>query len=189
MEQSLELGFKLDRQWYWLRGEMPRSKKPALYQLAKVLAQWGSDYAIIGGVALQIHQKEPRTTLDIDVAVVDRALLPVAQLEAKGFRRTGSYAHSENWLGPESTPVQFTDDPHLRSAVKRAQHVALEDVELRVIRREDLLHEKLRAASDRARRQRKRRPHICCSQWARSWTLWAKMSRFAPSVHAVRQTS
>jgi hypothetical protein len=57
----------LDRQWFWLRGEMERTKRPALLALARVLAGAGVPYAIIGGIALQVHQTEPRTTLDIAV--------------------------------------------------------------------------------------------------------------------------
>ena len=64
-------------------------------------------------MALQIHQTEPRTTLDIDLAIPDRRSIPRAALAAAGFVETGRFPHSENWLGPESTPVQFTDDPAL----------------------------------------------------------------------------
>ncbi len=73
MSRGLELGFVLDARWYRLRGEMEHTKGPALLALAHVFAEAGVPYAIIGGVALQVHQSEPRTTLDIDVAVIDMA--------------------------------------------------------------------------------------------------------------------
>jgi hypothetical protein len=156
MRSGIESGFLLDRQWHLLRGEMERSKEPTLLQVGRILADAGVPYAIIGGVALQIHQPEPRTTLDIDLAVLSRAAIPRAQLEAAGFSRTGDFTNSENWLGPENTPVQFTDDPALSGAVGRAEEVEISGVRLRIIGRADLLHEKLRAASDRARRRSKR---------------------------------
>jgi hypothetical protein len=156
MQNGIETGFILDRQWYWLRGEMERTKRPALLALARIFAEADVPYAIIGGVALQLHQTEPRTTLDVDVAVVMYGQIPRAQLEAAGFTWSGRFSHSENWLGPEGTPVQFTDDPALAGAIARAEDVALEDVCLRVIGRTDLLHEKLRAAADPARRRSKR---------------------------------
>jgi hypothetical protein len=152
----LEAGFILDRQWYWLRGEMERTKRPALLALARVFAETAVPYAIIGGVALQVHHSEPRTTLDIDVAVAAYDQIPHTQLEAAGFTQTGRFSHPENWMGPEGTPVQFTDDPALGEAIKRAEEVELEDVRLRIIGRADLLHEKLRAAVDPARRRSKR---------------------------------
>ena len=154
MMSGLETGFILDRLWFRLQGEMERTKRPALLALARVLAQTETSYAIIGGVALQTHQAEPRTTLDIEVTTYGD--IPRGQLQAAGFVRTGRFPHSENWVGPEGTPVQFTDDPALAGAILRAEEIELETVRLRVISRTDLLHEKLRSASDPARRRSKR---------------------------------
>ena len=154
----------MDRQWFWLRGEMERTKRPALLALARAFAEAEVPYAIIGGVALQVHHAEPRTTLDIDVAVAAYGQIPRGQLEAAGFTWTGRFSHSENWSGPEGTPVQFTDDPALAEAIQRAEEIELEDVHLRVIGRVDLLHEKLRAASDPARRRSKRLQDLADAQ-------------------------
>ncbi|NOT58014.1 MAG: hypothetical protein HOP18_25700 [Deltaproteobacteria bacterium] len=143
---------------------MERTKRPALLALARVLTEARVPYAIIGGIAIQVHQTEPRTTLDIDVAVATYGQIPHLQLEEAGFALTGRFSHSENWIGPEGTPVQFTDDPALREAITRAEEVALEDVRLRVICRVDLLHEKLRAAADPARRRSKRLQDLADAQ-------------------------
>ena len=156
MADGLETGFLLDRQWYRLRGEMERTKQPTLLLLARTLDQARAPYAVIGGVALQIHQAEPRTTLDIDVAVPSLEALPRTSLETAGFALTGRFAHSENWRGPDGIPVQFTDDPALAGPIQRAEAIRLEDVDLRAIRRGDLLHEKVRAAADPAPRRSKR---------------------------------
>jgi hypothetical protein len=162
--RRLEIGFLLDRQWHLLRGEMEQSKRPALLSLAKILADAGVAYAVIGGVALQVHQKEPRTTLDIGLAVPDRGLIPRAELEASGFRPTGRFQHSENWVGPGGTPLQFTDDPALSEAIERAEVIDLEGIPLRVIGRADLLREKLRAGTDPARRRSKRMQDLADAQ-------------------------
>jgi hypothetical protein len=156
MRSGIEIGFQLDRQWHLMRAEDERSKRPTLLLLGRVLADARISYAIIGGVALQVHQAEPRTTLDIDLAVADRGEIPRPLLIAAGFRATGRSAPSENWAGPDGTPVQFTDDPALAGAVRQAERIELEGVPLSVIRRVDLLHEKLRAAADPARRRSKR---------------------------------
>lgn len=156
MSAALEIGFELDRRWHWLRSEMEATKKPDLLRLGQVLAAAACPYAIIGGIALQIHQAEPRTTLDIDLALLDRGDLPKQELLRAGFVETGRFEHSDNWRGPDGTPVQFTDDPALAPAVGRAERIGLEGVTLAVIRRADLLHEKLRAAADPARRRSKR---------------------------------
>jgi hypothetical protein len=156
MSRGIEAGFLLDRQWFLMRGETERTKRPSLLLLARVLADARAEYAIIEGVALQVHQADPRTTLDIAVAVSGAEVIPRSKLEAAGFRITGRFAHSENWEAPDGVPVQFTDDPALAGAVARAEEIELAGVPLRVIQRPDLLHEKLRSASDPARRRSKR---------------------------------
>ena len=100
MRNRLEEGFMLDRRWFWLRGEMERTKRPALLALARIFAEAEVPYAIIGGIALQVHQAEPRTTLDIDVAVVAYGMLPRIQLEAAGFTCTGRCGRPDSWVGP-----------------------------------------------------------------------------------------
>ena len=162
--RGLEIGFLLDRQWHALRGEMEATKRPALISLARALQDARTPYAVIGGVALQIHQAEPRTTLDIDLAVPAFDAIPRDQLRAAGFDLTGRFAHPENWLGPEGVPVQFTDDPALGPAIERAVEIDLAGVPLRVIGRMDLLHEKLRAGSDPARRRSKRLQDLADAQ-------------------------
>jgi hypothetical protein len=98
------------------------------------------------------------------VAVAAYNLLPRAQLEAAGFTRTGRFSHSENWIGPEGTPVQFTDDSALAGAITHAEEIELEGMRLRVIGRADLLHAKLRAAADPARRRSKRLQDLADAQ-------------------------
>ena len=135
---------------------MDSSKKPDLLALASILASTGTPYAVIGGVALQIHQAEPRTTLDIDLAVHDVAALPEVALVAAGFSKTGEFAHSTNWRGPGGTPVQFSDDPVFRDAIERSSLSTIDGTPLRVAVPIDLVRAKLRAARDPGRRRSKR---------------------------------
>ncbi len=100
MVESLKAGFVLDRLWHWMRGEMDRSKEPDLAAVVRVLSSHRVSYAVIGGVALQIHQKDPRTTIDVDIAVPDRGRLPREALIAAGFTEAGRHEHSEHWTGP-----------------------------------------------------------------------------------------
>ena len=156
MTDGLTAGFLLDEQWHWMRGEMETTKKPALEALARVLDSANVTYAVIGGVAVQVHHPDPRTTLDIDVAVLSADAIPREALSAAGFRPTGVFEHSENWVAENGTPVQFTDDPHLAGAVRSAVTIPLGALELRVIGVADLVREKLRAGTDPARRRSKR---------------------------------
>ena len=164
MVSGLETGFLLDERWHRMTSGIERSKKPDLLLLARVLAEAKVAYAVIGGLALQVHQAEPRTTLDIDLAVRDREELPRARLESAGFNETGQFTHSNNWIGPAGTPIQFTDDPALVSALERAEEIEVEGVALRILRRADLLHAKLRAAADPLRRRSKRLQDLADAQ-------------------------
>jgi hypothetical protein len=157
---GIEVGFVLDRQWRLMRGEMDGTKEPALLALAAALDRAGVPYAIIGGVALQAHQSDPRTTIDIDVAVPDLDALPREALSEAGFRHTGRFVFSDNWVGPDDVPVQFTGDPPFHDAIDRAVEVLVAGQPVRVINRADLLHAKLRAGSDPARRRTKRMQDI-----------------------------
>jgi len=156
MTSGLSAGFMLDRQWHWLRGEMETTKKPTLLALGRILNESRIPYAIIGGVAVQIHHPDPRTTLHVDIAVLSRESIPVAALTDAGFRSIGSFEHSENRIASDGTPIQFSDDPRLADAVASAGEIVVENTPLRVIGVVDLLHEKIRAGSDPARRRSKR---------------------------------
>jgi hypothetical protein len=165
MARGIETGFALDRQWHWLQGgDMERSKRPALLLVARLLEEAGLPRALIGGLALQVHLPEPRTTLDIDLAVASLDRLPRTALEAGGLRPTGRFPHSEDWVAPDGTPVQVTDDPLLAGALDRAEEVLVEGARLKVIRRADLLHAKLRAGADPARRRSKRLQDLADAQ-------------------------
>jgi hypothetical protein len=153
---QLETGFTLDRLYRWMEGLMDGSKRPTLALLARILAEEEVAYAVIGGVALQVHRHEPRTTIDIDLALVDRAAWPSSALEAAGFRRTGLFEHSENWISADGTPVQITDDPVLAACVGRAGVIEIDGLPLPILAPLDLLRAKLRAAADPARRRSKR---------------------------------
>jgi hypothetical protein len=153
---GLEAGFALDRLFHWLEGSMDGSKSATLLALARTLAEAGTRYALIGGVALQVHRREPRTTLDIDLVLASRAEWPDRALERAGFRRLGAHEHSENWAGPDGTPVQITTDSLIAEGIERAQSVDIDGATLRVLAARDLLSAKLRAAADPARRRSKR---------------------------------
>ncbi len=153
---QLEIGFTLDRLYRWMEGLMDGSKRPTLALLARILSEQQVAYAVIGGVALQVHRHEPRTTIDIDLALVDRATWPAKVLESAGFHRIGVFEHSENWLSADGTPVQITDDPVLAACVARAGVIEIDGLPLPILAPLDLLRAKLRAAADPARRRSKR---------------------------------
>jgi len=140
------------------------SKERPLRLIAELLEREGVPYALIGGVAVQLHTEEPRSTLDIDLAVRTYAEVPRGALLEAGFEHTGRHEHSDNWRAPGSgsmklrTAVQFSaEDVGIADAVEHASVVDLDGgVRLRVATVADLIVLKLAAASEPTRRPSKR---------------------------------
>jgi hypothetical protein len=163
--ERLAVGYALDQLWGETMG-LPASdsKERPLRLLAQLLERERVPYALIGGVAVQLHTEEPRSTLDIDLAVPTYADVPHEALLEAGFEHTGRHEHSDNWRAPGSGPlkqrtaVQFSaEDDGIADAVEHAGVVDLDaDVRLRVATVADLIVLKLAAAAEPQRRPSKR---------------------------------
>jgi hypothetical protein len=140
------------------------SKEKSLRLVAQLLERERVPYALIGGVAVQLHTQEPRSTLDIDLAVPTYAHVPRAALLAAGFDHTGRHDHSDNWRAPgpgplkQRTAVQFSaEDEGIADAVEHAGVIDLgSGLRLRVATVADLVVLKLAAAAEPKRRPSKR---------------------------------
>jgi hypothetical protein len=84
---------------------MERTKRPALLALVRIFAEAHVPYAIIGGIALQVHQAEPRTTL------LHEKLRATADPARRRSKRLQDLADAHALL--ESTPMLL---PELRAA-------------------------------------------------------------------------
>jgi hypothetical protein len=103
--QRLRDSYALDLLWGETMGLPPGdTKEGPLRQVISVLEAAHTAYALIGGVALQLHSEEPRTTLDIDLAVPTFADIPVEALESAGFE------HEQRF------PTATIGGPRLRAA-------------------------------------------------------------------------
>jgi hypothetical protein len=144
------------------------TKETPLRALAALLEAARTPYALIGGVAVQLHSREPRTTRDIDIAVPTFADVPREALELAGFVHEERFAHSDNWRAPgpgtraERTPVQFSaEDVGIADAVARAQLIDVEaGLRLRVATAPDLVILKLAAAEEPRERSSKRQQDL-----------------------------
>jgi hypothetical protein len=124
---------------------------------ATAFREAGVAYALIGGVAVGIRSGVPRATLDVDFAIpttTDRDAASAA-LATHGFRRTGLFAHSMNFVHTSGEPLQLAFDPAFDPMIARAEAVTFGALELFVVTREDLIAMKRLAAADPARRRSK----------------------------------
>jgi hypothetical protein len=142
------------------------TKEQPLRSVVSVLAASGTRYAVIGGVAMQLYSREPRTTLDIDLAVAKYDQIPSGALVKAGFVHEGR-PHSDNWRGPGAAPreqrtaIQFSsEDVGIEGAVSRARTFDAGGFHLRLATPGDLLVLKLAAAEEPSRRPSKRRQDL-----------------------------
>jgi hypothetical protein len=168
IRQRLRDSFALDRLWRETMGLAPGdTKEEPLRRVISVLETTGTPYAVIDGVAVQLYSREPRTTLDIDLAVTTFDDIPREALIKAGFEYDGRYEHSDNWRAPgprprsERTSIQFSaEDIGIAETVQRAQQVDVGDMHLHLASVEDLLVLKLAAAEEPRRRPSKRRQDL-----------------------------
>lgn len=161
-ESRLREGFALDRRYAFLMGFPQADKESTILEVARIFDEAGIPYAIMGGVAVQIHTKEPRTTLDLDIALRSKSDVPVEALLAAGFKRERTFEFSDNWRAPgplprkQRTVVQFSADALTAEAVDHAGTVTLEGVDISVVSPRELVILKLAAALEPRRRKSKR---------------------------------
>lgn len=132
----------------------PGDQLAALVDVARALDAAGIPYALIGGIAVGIQSGAPRATEDVDIAAIGRQAA-VAALEAAGFRVTGAFAHSVNFRHANGEPVQVAFDASFEAPIARAEVVEVGGIPIRVLRRDDLIASKQRAAADPSRRRSK----------------------------------
>jgi hypothetical protein len=168
IRRLLGQSYALDRLWRETMGLPPGdTKEQPLRAVISVLEAAGTAYALIGGVAVQLYSREPRTTLDVDLAVRRFADIPRDALTQAGFTHEGRHLHSDNWRAPGSAPrpqrtaIQFSaEDVGIDDAVARARSIDAGGYTLRVAAPADLLVLKLAAAEEPSRRPSKRRQDL-----------------------------
>jgi hypothetical protein len=165
--ERLAIGHALDRLWGETMGlEQGDLKEKPLRLIADLLEREQVPYALIGWVAVQLHTAEPRSTLDIDLAVPTYAHVPAEALRRAGFEHTGRHEHSDNWRAPgpgslkQRTAVQFSaEEAGIDDAIEHADIVELGGgTRLRLATVSDLIELKLLAAEE-PRRRASRREH------------------------------
>jgi hypothetical protein len=168
LTSRLSDSYALDELWGETMG-LPEgdTKEKPLRLVTELLERERIPYALIGGVAVQLHTQEPRTTRDIDLAVRSYSEIPRDALISAGFEHTGRYLHSDNWVAPgpggqkQRTVVQFSaEEAAFVDAVDRAAMVEVGGLRLRLVAPSDLVVLKLAAAEEPHRRASKRQHDV-----------------------------
>ncbi len=132
----------------------------AVQILLSLLKEIGSDYCVIGGLAVNAYA-DPVVSLDLDLVVVSGRLADLrAAAEGKGIR-VQEFEHSLNLFVPGSDlRIQVQTDPRYQAFLSRSQLRAVLGYEMSVAGLEDVLCGKLWAYSDETRRKSKRQKDL-----------------------------
>jgi hypothetical protein len=132
-------------------------KVGALLDAARALEDLHAPYALVGGVAVGILSGVPRATADTDIAVRSTADLQAiaSGLVQAGFRITGEFQHSMNFRHRSGEPVQIVFDVPFDPMIDRAERFTVSGTAIAIVRKDDLISMKRRAAADPARRKSK----------------------------------
>lgn len=132
-------------------------KVGALLDAVRALEGAAISYALVGGVAVGIHSGVPRATADTDIAVrstADRSRV-TATLTQAGFQHFGDFQHRVNFRHASGEPVQLVFDPAFDLMIDRAERFTAIGTSVAIVRKDDLIAMKQRAAADPARRKSK----------------------------------
>jgi hypothetical protein len=132
-------------------------KLAALIDTARTLEQARARFALIGGVAVGIHSRVPRATIDTDFAISTQSDLAAvtSALTRSGFRLVGEFPHSLNFRHASGEPVQLAFDTAFDPMIARAQPLEIGGVSVPLVTKADLIAMKRRAAADPRRRRSK----------------------------------
>ena len=131
----------------------------ALMDATRAFAAMGAPHALIGGVAVGVHSGVPCATADTDIAVLstlDRRTVIQALVDA-GLRLMGEFAHIANFRHASGEPVRTVFDAGFDPMIQRAERLRVAGVDVPIVRKDDLIAMKERAATDPARRRSKAR--------------------------------
>jgi hypothetical protein len=133
------------------------NKVAALLDAARALESANAAYALIGGIAVGIHTGIPRATLDVDLAVLSTVSRPAINdaMEGAEFALAGEFEHSVNFRHESGEPVQLAFDASFDPMIRRAESMEVSGRVIRIIRKDDLIVMKRRAAADPQRRKSK----------------------------------
>ncbi len=137
-----------------------RGKSDLLQQLLGILAETGSRYCVIGGLAVNAYV-EPVVSLDIDIVIAVHDIENVEKAALEHELKLDRFEHSINISGPGSDlRIQIQTDPRYQGFIARAEVRDILGYKMKVAALEDVLQGKVWAYTDETRRRSKRQKDL-----------------------------
>ena len=139
---------------------LAKGKTDIVQQLLGILTDTGSDYCLIGGLAVNAYV-EPVVSLDVDIVVAVGNIVAVANAARTNKMKVEEFPHSVNLTGSESDlRIQVQTDPRYQSFIASASVKEILGYQMRVASLENVLQGKVWAFMDETRRRSKRQKDL-----------------------------
>lgn len=128
-------------------------------QILALLEQTGTDYCVIGGLAVNAYA-EPVVSLDLDIVILADHAEPFFKKAPAKFK-IQRFAHSVNLTAVKSDlRIQVQTDPRYQAFISRAIRRDVLGQQMKVASLQDVLQGKLWAHADARRRKSKRQKDL-----------------------------
>jgi len=139
---------------------LAKGKADILQQLLGILGQTGSDYCLIGGLAVNAYV-EPVVSLDVDIVVAVGNVPAVAKAARELRMKVEEFPHSVNITGAESDlRIQVQTDPRYQAFILSAAVKEILGYRMKVASLDNVLQGKVWAYMDDTRRRSKRQKDL-----------------------------
>jgi hypothetical protein len=137
-----------------------KGKSDILQQFLAILAETGSRYCVIGGLAVNAYV-EPVVSLDVDIVVAVHDIESVVSVAKSHELKVEQFEHSINISGHGSDlRIQVQMDPRYQVFIAGAEVRDILGYEMKVASLEDVLQGKVWAYMDETRRRSKRQKDL-----------------------------
>ena len=139
---------------------LANGKSDILQLLFDILAETGSRYCVIGGLAVNAYV-DPVVSLDVDIVLTAHDVAVVANAAKDRGLRVEEFEHSINLGSPGSDlRIQIQTDPRYQEFIAGAEVRDVLGYKMNVAKLEDVLQGKVWAYMDKTRRRSKRQKDL-----------------------------
>jgi hypothetical protein len=139
---------------------LANGKSDIVQLLLDILAEKGSRYCMIGGLAVNAYV-DPVVSLDIDIVVAIEDVETTSSAAKERGLEVEPFLHSINMSSPRSDlRIQLQTDPRYQDFIPRAELKDVLGYKMRVANLEDVLQGKVWAYMDETRRKSKRQKDL-----------------------------
>ncbi|MGA2092036.1 MAG: hypothetical protein ABSH16_01325 [Sedimentisphaerales bacterium] len=139
---------------------LANGKSDIIQTLLDILSKTGSQYCLIGGLAVNAYV-EPVVSLDLDIVSANETVDEICRAAKDAGLKVEHFEHSINLASPGSDlRIQLQTDPRYQEFVPNAAEKTVLGYTMKVAKIEDVLQGKIWAYMDKTRRKSKRQKDL-----------------------------